>query len=117
MERFEGLMALERSELLHFRELVLEELKAMWTVASEGRLRRYEIRSPSEARMAGGLLVAWNSIRQSVGPGSRPAQCTRDALYSLWTICSHVGGGGEGRAAFAVRTGAAANRSVQPGKR
>ncbi|MFJ3205082.1 hypothetical protein [Streptomyces sp. NPDC086989] len=104
-ERFEELMALEASELLYFRELVLEDLSAMYTAASEGRLRRYEIRSPEQARTAGAMLVEWNSVRRTVEPGSRPAQRVRDALYDLWSICSHLGGAGEGRAAFAARTG------------
>lgn len=106
-ERFDALLGLTSAELLHFRELVLEDLNAMYTVASEGRLRRYEVRTPRVARMAGAMLVEWNSVRRSVEPGSRPAQRARDALYSLWSICSHVGGAGEGRAAFAARTGPA----------
>lgn len=119
-ERFEALMALEGSELVHLRELVLEDLNAMYLVASEGRFRCYKIRSPRQACMAGAMLVEWNSIRRSVEPGSRPAQHARDALYSLWSICSHMGGAGEGRAAFAARTGtaAAAGRAAAgPGKR
>ncbi|MGP3691255.1 hypothetical protein ACTVZO_42460 [Streptomyces sp. IBSNAI002] len=103
-ERFDALMGLTNAELLHFRELVLEDLNAMYTVASEGRLRHYEVRAPRSARMAGAMLVEWNSVRRSVEPGSRPAQRARDALYSLWSICSHVGGAGEGRAVFAART-------------
>ncbi|MFE3557811.1 hypothetical protein ACFXKW_23520 [Streptomyces sp. NPDC059193] len=103
-ERFDALMGLTNAELLQFRELVLEDLNAMYRVASEGRLRRYDVRAPREARMAGAMLVEWNSVRRSVEPGSRPAQRARDALYSLWSICSHVGGAGEGRAAFAART-------------
>ncbi|MBW5482623.1 hypothetical protein [Streptomyces bambusae] len=113
VERFDALMALENSELLHFRELALEALNAMYTSASEGRLQRFEIRSPDHARMAGGLLVEWNSVRHVVDAGARPAQLTRDALHSLWSACSHAGGGGEGRAAFAART--AGRRSAPRG--
>ncbi|GHI90437.1 hypothetical protein Sxan_78010 [Streptomyces xanthophaeus] len=51
------------------------------------------------------MLVEWNSIRQVVEPGSRPAQLALDGLRSLWSVCSHTGGGGEGRARFAARTG------------
>ncbi|MFD5934136.1 hypothetical protein [Streptomyces sp. NPDC060333] len=119
VERFDGLMALEESDLLYFRELVLEDIRAMYTVASEGRLRRYELRSPHDAVMAARMLVEWNSIRHSVEAGSRPAQRTRDALYDLWSVCSHVGGGGEGRSAFAARTGtgAAAGYRTRPERR
>ncbi|MEU5191778.1 hypothetical protein AB0G83_32265 [Streptomyces klenkii] len=113
-ERFDALMALEGSELMHSRGLVLEDLEAMYLTASEGKLRHFELRSPREARMAGGMLVEWNSIRQAVGPGSRPAQLARDALHSLWSICSHTGEGGEGRRAFTARTTAA--RSAPLGK-
>ncbi|WP_331725740.1 hypothetical protein OG605_40160 (plasmid) [Streptomyces xanthophaeus] len=105
MERFDGLMALGETELLHFRELVLEAMNAAYTVASEGRLSGYAVRSLSVAKMAGRVLVEWNSIRQVVEPGSRPAQLALDGLRSLWSICSHTGGGGEGRERFAVRTG------------
>ncbi|WP_424217706.1 hypothetical protein ACN20G_36720 (plasmid) [Streptomyces sp. BI20] len=113
-ERFDGLMALETSELLHFRELVLENIAAMQAVASEGSLRKCEIRSLRDAVTAGQMLVEWNSVRQVVEPGSRPAQLTRDALYDLWSICSHVGGGGEGREAFTARTGRAGRQASAP---
>ncbi|MEU7556271.1 hypothetical protein AB0B01_28755 [Streptomyces sp. NPDC044571] len=104
-ERFDELMALQEPELLHFRELVLEAVSAMYTAASEGRLRTREIRSLPIAKMAGRMLVEWNSVRQVVEPGSRPAQLALDGLRSLWSICSQTGGGsGEGRAAFTART-------------
>nr|AAS45788.1 SLV.5 [Streptomyces lavendulae] len=103
-ERFDGLLALGETELLHFRELVLEAMNAAYTVASEGLLSGYEVRSLSSAKLAGGMLVEWNSMRQVVPSGSRPAQLAFEGLRSLWSVCSHSGGGGEGRARFAART-------------
>ncbi|MFG2873842.1 hypothetical protein ACGFYU_02300 [Streptomyces sp. NPDC048337] len=112
VERYAALMALQDAELLHFRELVLESINAMYASASEARLRSLAIRSLPDARMAGRLLVEWNSIRQVVAPGSRPAQLALDGLRSLWDVCSHAGGGGEGRAAFVARTGNSASNRI-----
>ncbi|MEU9197859.1 hypothetical protein [Streptomyces hundungensis] len=105
-ERFHHLLVVDDDDLRHMRELVHEWFSAMWLMASEGRLPYPGVNSAAEAREAGSFLVEWVSQRQAHPPGSRPAQVFLDSLRSLWSLCSAGSSpGGEGRAAFAARTG------------
>ncbi|WP_162952341.1 hypothetical protein [Streptomyces hundungensis] len=105
-ERLHHLLAVEEDDLRRMRELVLEWFDAMWFTASEGRLHHHGVNSAAEARAAGGILVEWVSQRQVHPPGSRPAQIFLDSLRGLWFLCGMGdSSGGEGRAAFAARTG------------